>query len=88
LEALHAGRGDGVVGDGHEAGVGALEHFVERVAEALDVIVVERRVDFVEHADRREVGESQSSKPPAMMARARSVINSRNRALARSKVKC
>jgi hypothetical protein len=44
------------VGDGDEAGVGALAHFVEKVAEALDVIVVERRVDLIEHADRRGVG--------------------------------
>ena len=32
-------------------------HLVEQVAEALDVVVVERRVDLVEHADRRRVGE-------------------------------
>ena len=30
---------------------------VEQVAEALDIGVVERRVDLVEHADRRRVGE-------------------------------
>ena len=34
-----------------------LRHLVEQVAEALDVGVVERRVDLVEHADRRRVGE-------------------------------
>ena len=45
------------MGDGDEARVGALAHFVEQVAEALDIIVVERRVDLVEHADRRGVGE-------------------------------
>jgi hypothetical protein len=39
------------VGDSDEAGVGAFAHFVEEIAEALDVIVVERRV--VEDADRR-----------------------------------
>ena len=32
-------------------------HLVEEVAEALDIGVVERRVDLVEHADRRRVGE-------------------------------
>ena len=31
----------------------APRHFVEQVAEALDIGVVERRVDLVEHADRR-----------------------------------
>ena len=45
------------MGDGDEAGVGALAHFVEQIAEALDVIVVERRVDLVEDADRRGVGQ-------------------------------
>ena len=32
-------------------------HRVEQVAEALDIGVVERRIDLVEHADRRRVGE-------------------------------
>ena len=32
-------------------------HLVQQVAEPLDVVVVERRVDFVQHADRRGVGE-------------------------------
>ena len=32
-------------------------HLVEQVAEALDVVVVERRVDLVQHADRRRIGE-------------------------------
>ena len=32
-------------------------HLVEQIAEALDIGVVERRVDLVEHADRRRVGE-------------------------------
>jgi hypothetical protein len=36
---------------------GALQHGGEQVAEALDIIVVERRVDLVEDADRRRVGE-------------------------------
>ena len=35
------------------------DHRVEQVAEAVDVGVVERRVDFVEHADRRGIGEEQ-----------------------------
>ena len=32
-------------------------HLVQQVAEPLDIVVVERRVDFVQHADRRRVGE-------------------------------
>ena len=32
-------------------------HLVEQVAEALDVVIVERRVHLVEHADRRRIGE-------------------------------
>ena len=34
-------------------------HPVEQVAEALDIGVVERRIDLVEHADRRRVGQEQ-----------------------------
>ena len=30
---------------------------VQQIAEALDIGVVERRVDFVEHADRRRIGQ-------------------------------
>ena len=45
------------MGDGDEAGVGALAHRVEEIAEALDVVIVERRVDFVQDADRRRVGQ-------------------------------
>ena len=32
-------------------------HVVEQVAEAFDIGVVERRVDLVEHADRRRIGQ-------------------------------
>ena len=35
-------------------------HAVEQVAEALDIGVVQRRIDFVEHADRRRIGQEQS----------------------------
>ena len=56
-QAVHAGHGDRVVGDGDKAGVGALAHGLEQVAEALNVIIVERSVDFVQHTDRRRVGE-------------------------------
>ena len=47
------------MGDDHVAGVGLAGHPVEQVAEALDIGVVERRVDLVEHADRRRIGEEQ-----------------------------
>ena len=56
-QAVHAGHGDGVVGDGDEAGFRALAHRIEEIAESLDVVIVERRVDFVEDADRRRVGQ-------------------------------
>ena len=45
------------MGDGDEAGLGAPAHLVEHVAEAVDVGVVERGIDLVEHADRRGLGE-------------------------------
>ena len=32
-------------------------HFFEHAAEAIDVGVVERRIDFVQHAERRGIGE-------------------------------
>ena len=32
-------------------------HLVEQVAEAVDVVIVERRVHFVQHADRRRIGQ-------------------------------
>ena len=47
----------GIVRDDDEAGVGRARHLVEQVAEALDIVIVERRVDLVEHADRRRIGE-------------------------------
>ena len=47
----------GVVGDDQEARVGFVRHLIDSVAEAVDVGVVERRVDFVEHADRRGIGQ-------------------------------
>ena len=34
-----------------------LRHLVEHVAEALHVVIVERRVHFVQHADRRRIGQ-------------------------------
>ena len=53
IQPIHARHGQRVVGDDHEARVGALRMAVEQVAEALDIGVIERRVDLVQHADRR-----------------------------------
>ena len=47
----------GIVGDDDEARLGRRGHLVHQIAEALDIVVVERRVDLVEHADRRRVGQ-------------------------------
>jgi hypothetical protein len=52
-EPVHAGNGDRVAGHGDEARVGAIALFVQEIAEALDVIIVERRGGLVEYADRR-----------------------------------
>ena len=46
-----------VVGDDDEACIGALEHGLEEIAEALDIVIVERGVDLVEHADGRRIGQ-------------------------------
>src|SRR4051794_35518952 len=43
--------------DGDEARLGLLAHLTQEIAEALDIGIVERRVDFVQHADRRRVGQ-------------------------------
>ena len=60
------------MGDRQEAGFGALAHLVEQVTEPLDVVIVERRVDLVEHADRRRVGqehgEDQSQRGQRLLA--------------------
>src|SRR5690606_38457160 len=47
-QAIDPAHGDRIVGDDHEARIGALAHGIEQVAEALDIGVVERRIDFVE----------------------------------------
>ena len=44
-----------MVGDDDEAGFGFRRHFMQQTAEAFDVCIVERRVDLVQHADRRRV---------------------------------
>ncbi len=43
--------------DDDEARFGRARHLVEQIAETLDIVVVERRVHFVKHADRRRIGE-------------------------------
>jgi len=40
-----------------KARLGRARHLVEQIAEALDIVVVERRVDLVEDADRRRIGQ-------------------------------
>ena len=43
--------------DDEEPRLGAFQHCFQQVAEALDVMIVKRCVDFVEDADRRRIGE-------------------------------
>src|SRR5437879_514952 len=45
------------MGDDKEARLRARRDLLDELAEAIDIGVVERRVDLVEHADRRRVGE-------------------------------
>ena len=47
------------MGDDQVAGLGFEHHRVEQVAEAFDVGIVQRRIDFVEHADWGGVGQEQ-----------------------------
>ena len=56
-EAVHAGHAHGVVGDDDKAGFGARAHLIQQPAEAVDVRVIKRGVDLVEHADRGGAGE-------------------------------
>ena len=56
-QAGHAGHGVGMVRDDEEPGVGCACHLVHHVTEAVHVRIVERRIDFVEHADRGRVGQ-------------------------------
>ena len=50
-------QGDRIVGDDDEALLGGGGHFVHQIAETLDIVTVERRIDFVEHADRRRISQ-------------------------------
>ena len=56
---MHPRHGDRVVGNDQVARVGLAAHPVEQVAEAVNVRIVERRVDLVEDADRRGVRQEQ-----------------------------
>ena len=56
-QAIHARHCDRIMGDSDETGIGLLPHLLEQVAEALDIVIVERRVDLVQHADRRWIGQ-------------------------------
>ena len=54
---MRARHGERVVRDDEEARFGALQHRFQEIAEALDIVIIQRRVDFIEHADRRGIGE-------------------------------
>ena len=56
-QPVHPRHRDRIVRDDDEAGFRRRGHLVQQVAEPLHVVIVERRVDFVQHADRRRVGE-------------------------------
>src|SRR5215213_5484526 len=49
VETVHPRHGYRIVGDDDEAGVGRAGHFVEQIAETLDVVIVERGVYLVQH---------------------------------------
>ena len=59
-QAVHAAHGDRVVRDDQVTRLGFAGHRVEQIAEAFDIGVVERRIDFVQYADRCGVGEEQA----------------------------
>jgi hypothetical protein len=44
-QAVHARHGDWVVGDDDKARLGRARHLVEEVAEALDIVIVQRRTE-------------------------------------------
>jgi putative DNA-invertase from lambdoid prophage Rac len=56
-EAVDARHRDAVVRDQPKTGAGGVGDLAEEAAEAFDIGVVERRVDFVEDANRRGVGQ-------------------------------
>ena len=56
-QPIGARHGHRIVGDDDEAGLGAAAHFVQQVAETVDVGVVQRGVDLVQHAHGGRIGE-------------------------------
>ena len=58
-KAVHSAHRHSIVSYDKIAGVGLLGHLIQKLAEALDIGIVERRIDFVEDADRCRVGQKQ-----------------------------
>src|SRR5579863_8290103 len=56
-EAVNARHGEAMMRDDEEARLCGLADLFDEAAKAVDVGVVQRRVDLVQHADRRGVGE-------------------------------
>ncbi len=52
---IHAGHGQRMVRDDEVAGFGNPAHLVEQTAEAVNIGVIKRRIDLIEHTDRRRV---------------------------------
>ena len=46
-QSVHARHGHGIVGDGDEAGLGALAHFGQHVAEPVHIGIVKRCIDLI-----------------------------------------
>ena len=55
-QPVHPRHGDRIMGDGNKARLGLAAHIVEQIAEAFDIGIVKRRIDFVENANRRRIG--------------------------------
>ena len=45
--------------DNQVSRVGVARHRIEEIAKALDIGIIERRIDFVENAERRRIGQKQ-----------------------------
>ena len=58
-QAMHPAHCHGIVRNDQVARAGFTHHRVEQVAEALNIGIVERRIDLIEHANRRWIGEEQ-----------------------------
>src|SRR3984893_3615576 len=55
-ETVHPRHGDRIMGDSEKARLGLAAHIVEKIAKTFDIGVVERRIHFVENANRRRIG--------------------------------